>query len=568
MKKKRWVFLISFLLLFLMSMGASSLARVYQVDDPILQDIDRLSLESGINSFTPSAMVSGYELAQHMDLIDRNALSEDSKQLFDSVMTSLKDPFDGKLVDYSIDITQELYANTNADTEYYEWVEGYTDRAPLLYGEVETIFGNSYGFFSYALEKAFSETDFSSFATNNMLLFNGGNSAVQNSQPNTAFLGVAGDWFTLAMGRDALSYGRGNTGNLMIGSHVPYHDFVQAKVYNPKIRYSFLTIPMNELITADMNVADQGPGEAWYPHWDGEDESTIDDWHTLFYGTLRRIYISHRVEMDILPTWRFAVTEGSLYYVDTLDIRMFSPLMFLHNLQDFGEVNSSLGIESEITLSKHWMLDIQLFLDQIQTPGEADSVDPLPPNANALLIGARYQYPLNGWHLKGFIEGAYTSPFAYLRAGDATANYGGDAETQYNLDFVNAVSMEEGKSGVDWLGYVYGPDSIVLAAGAELSDADRYSFTSDIRFIVQGEYRGLKIEGGIQQVELQLPANINMLSPSGGNPLYTTVLGLGGRVFLLDRALQFYSRNYWVHSWDDSNVSDDFQMLFGARYSF
>ncbi len=560
------------MLLLCFSIYASPLARIYQMENPLLLDIERISLESGINGFSPASVVSGYELSQQMENIDRSSLSSESRQLYDSVMATLNDPFEGNLFGYQVDIAQEITVNTDPDTPYYDWVEDYTDRAPLLYGEVETIFGDhAYGIVSYALEKAFRESDFSGFATNNPLVFNGGNSAVQNSLPHTAFLALSGEYYTLVAGRDSIRYGRGNTGNLMLGDHVPYHDFIQAKLFNEKIRYSFLALPMNELVTQQMideGLYGQGLGEALYPHYN--DPLLIPDaWHTFFLGNLYRMYISHRVEMDLFPWWRLAVTEGTLFYVDSLDLRMFSPLMLLHNLQNFGEVNNSMGAETEITLSSHWMIDVQYFFDQFQTAGEADTEDLIPPNANALLVGARYQYPLQDWYLKGFIEGVYTSPFAYLRTGDNTLNYGdADENSQYNLDFVHAVSMEEGKSGVNWLGYVYGPDSIVFAAGVEFSYRDIYALTSELRCIVQGEQSGLKVEGGNQQVVLQPAENINMLSPSGADPVFTVVAGLGGKVHLLKNSLTLYSRNYWIHSWDSSAVSNDFQMLFGARYTF
>ena len=160
--------------------------------------------------------------------------------------------------DSTIRITQEGYLNTDKDSKYYEWVESYNTREPLLYGQAETIFGdNAYGIFSYALQKAFKESDFSGFKTNNPLVLHGGNTAIQNSVPHTAFLGFSGPWYTLVVGRDAIRIGRGSTGNLMIGSHVPYHDFLQLSLSNKKLKYTFLAIPMNELVTQEM-IATKG----------------------------------------------------------------------------------------------------------------------------------------------------------------------------------------------------------------------------------------------------------------------------------------------------------------------
>ena len=549
------------------SVSANPLARIYQVDDPLLNKIEAISLESGVNPFSSAGPVSGYELARHLESIKTQNLTTRTRELYDSVKQSLYDPYTSKMWDSTIRITQEGYFNTDKEAKYYEWVEGYTTRHPLLYGQAETTFGdNAYGIFSYALQKAFRESDFSGFKTNNPLVLDGGNTAVQNSVPHTAFLGFSGPWYSLVVGRDAIRIGRGSTGNFMVGSHVPYHDFLQLSLSNKKLKYTFLAIPMNELVTQDKtNDMDQSDlGQAWYPHLNQDEDIA---WHTLFHGTRRRTYIAHRLEADIMPWWRMAITEGTMLYIDTIDLRMFNPLMFLHNLQNFGEVNNTLGIETEITLSKRWALDIQLFIDQLQTSAEQSATE-LPPNANALLIGGRFRYPKEDWTFSGFIEGVYTSPFVYLRTGDSTQNYDPTkTDTQFNLDLVHAVSMEEGRSGVNWLGYVYGPDSIVLATKVAGAYKNRFEIFSDIRLIIQGE-RGLKIEGKEQKVELQPAGNINMISPSGPNPTYFLILGLGASMDIPKTDVSVYARNYWVNSWDNSGNQANYQLTLGASYEF
>ncbi|MBN2859328.1 MAG: hypothetical protein JXK93_03580, partial [Sphaerochaetaceae bacterium] len=548
----------------------NSLARIYQVDDPILAHIRSLSLESGINSFSTAGPVSGYELFRHLEKINRSSLSLSSQQLYDWVYNDIKDPFSGRVWDISLDAAFESYWHENSNVLSSDWIEGYTDRAPFLFVDGETIFGNhAYGIISYALEKTFNESDFTVSATNNPLILNGGNSDIQNTLPHTAFIGFSNEWGTLVFGRDAVSLGSGNTGNLMVGSHVPYHDFLQGSLFNSLFKYTFFAIPMNELITGAMiaeNLTTGNPGEAWIPWKDPDSDDEFYSWHTLFNGSMNRIYIAHRFEADFLPWWRMIMTEGTLFYIDSFDLRIFSPLMFNHNLQNFGEVNNTMGLECEITVSPHWMLDFQLFIDQLQTKGEQGDGGEIAPNALAALIGSRYQYRISDWSLKGFLEGVYTSPFAYLRTGDHTDNYDEYDTTQYNLDLVHAANMEDRVSGVDWLGYVYGPDSIVLAAELN-AGRDEWVFTPSLRYIVQGE-RGLLIEGKKQAVEMQTAENINMLSPSGDDPMHSLVAGLGVTRVFPDVGMTVYTRNYWLNRWNKSGHSDDIQLMFGIRYAF
>ena len=548
---------------------ANPLARIYQVDDPLWYQIEELSWESGINPFIASGPISGYELNRHLQKIDPAKLSRKGRAQLNEVIETINDPYNGKVFDYEITAALEGTMNTNEDFKYYDWAEGYVQRTPPLRIEAETIFTDGgYGIFSYALQKDFNENDFTGTKLNLPDWFGTGNSAFQNSLPHTAFLGYSSEWFTLVAGRDATRLGRGNSGNLMLNDNGPYNDFISLSFANKSLKYTFLAVPMNELITQeiiDANNYSGELGEAWYPH-----NTPSGYFHNLFYGTRRRTYIAHRLAIDFTPAWRVALTEGVLFYTDTYDLRMFNPVMLLHNLQNFGEVNNSIGLESEITLSKNWALNIQILADQIQTKGEQGSEE-LPPNAYAFLLGGRFSYPLNDWKLSGYVEGVYTSPWVYLRTGDQTGNYdlkcSKKAETQYNLDFVNAVTMYDGKSGVSWLGYPDGPDSIIFNTRLDAHYQDWLSFFGSIKAKVSGD-NGLEVWGKTQKVVEQEPDDINMPSPTGGNPTYELTLGLGGSVRLFDTNITLALRNYVVNRWKGSSYGVDNQLTFGISYTF
>lgn len=547
-------------------LSANPLARIYQVDDPLWQSIEELSWESGINPFVASGPISGYELNRHVRKIDPGNLSDRGKLLLQEVIEYLNDPYQGKMFDYSITAALEGYTNINDTFNYYEWEEGYVDRTPPLALEVETIFGQgAYGVFSYALPKAFDVKDFTGFTTNLPDWFGVGNSAFQNSVPHTAFLGFSNEWLTMIAGRDAIRLGRGYSGNLMVDDNGPYNDFFTLSVANKSLKYTFLAIPMNELVTQELKdrLKYNGTiGEGYYPK-----SSDNPSWRTLFHGTRRRTYIAHRLSLDITPAWRIALTEGVLYYLDAYDLRMLSPLMLQHNLQNFGEVNNSIGLESELTLSRNWSLNIQVFLDQLQTKGEQDTGGgKLPPNAYAFLLGGRFSYPMNDWKVSGYVEGVYASPWVYLRTGDETENYGGDNNKQYNLDLVNVVTMYDGKSGVSWLGYSDGPDSIVFNSRLEAVYQDRFSMFGHVKAKASGQY-GMKIWGKTQKVDLQLPQDINLPSPTG-DPTYTLTLGLGVGVKFFDTNLELGVRNYLVNEWTLGDHRTDNQLVFGISYTF
>jgi|GEM_PF-765282 len=547
------------------SLFASPLAKIYEVHDPLLISLQELSIASGINPQSSAGPLSGYEVQNHLEKINREKLSKVNQNLYDQVAATLSE---GKSWGITISLAQEVYLNTNSDYASYNWAEGYNVRLPLLYGEVNSVFGaHAYGIFSYAIQDGFREDDFQGFSTNNPWILTGKSlaSSVQNSVPHTAFIGVSTRWYSLIFGRDTIAYGRGNTGNLMLGDQAPYHDFLQLSLNNKKVKYSFLALPMNELVTGYLKSQghDGELGEATYPHHN----NSAGPWHTLFHDSRSRIYFSHRIEIDILPSLRVALTEGTLFYTSRADLRMFNPFMFLHNLQNFGEVNNSMGLEVECTLAPSWFLNAQFMLDQWQTAGEQDTSGNIPPNAYGGLLGVSYQAQKNNWNITGYLEGVYTSPYLYLRAGDNTHNYDPTNEnTEYNLDFVHAVSMADGKSGVSWLGYTYGPDSIVLATAISLAHVHNFSVSGSMRFIAQGE-KGLKIEEGkTQQVDLLPATEINTPSPSGENPEYSFIIGLGGAVQIPGTRLQVYGRYYRSNRWTPAYTGDN-QVIIGASYA-
>ncbi|MFA7534298.1 MAG: hypothetical protein WCY46_08200 [Tissierellaceae bacterium] len=568
------LYLIFFLIFMSLSVFSNPLARLYQVDNPVFQAIEELSIEVGVVPFTASGPVSGYELYEQLVKISHKSQSDYIKNKTETAKQLILNPFNDKTWDFSIQANLEAYLNVDSSAEFYDWVNHYNSRLPLVNAEVETIFGDSgYAVFAYGLKKSFNTDDFNQFSNNTP--FGKGSGGFEDSYPNTALLSISGKWFSLIAGRDAVKFGRGETGNLMLSDHVPYHDFFAINLFNKKVRYTLMAIPMNELISQSI-LDNIFPGDSNKPKYQKllgtskiPNEYIKDEapWFTLYHGSYKRTYITHRLEIELFDWWRLAVTEGTMFYLDSNDIRMFNPLMFNHNLQSFGEVNNSIGLETEIAISPNWALDFQIFLDQWQTKQEQNAYDDIPPNAYAFLLNARYLYSLNNWKFKGFIESVYTSPFVYMRAGDSTANYGdGDPKKEYNLDFVHAVSRADRYSGVNWLGYPYGPDTIVIAKDFTGQYKDLFSLSTNLRFIIQGE-RGLKIHNKEQEVILYGQGdNINPITPSGNSPGYTFVVGLGGSFKVPKANLSFNVQNYLINKWQSNKYVFDNQLTLSISY--
>jgi hypothetical protein len=536
---------------------ASSLARIYQEDNPVLHQINQLSLEAGLLPLPASAPLTGYDLHNQVMRLKGQSLSPYSLNRLDEIENTLLNPLRNEIA-ASITISPEIYANTNELAKEWDWVDRYASRAPFLSGEAEALLGTGiYGIFNYSLEKRLFEEDFQRPSTNFPYLESTSETNVQNSVPHTAFMAFSGDSASIVFGRDTLGWGQGNTGNLTLGNHVPYHDFFIANTSKQKLRYTFLALPMNEL---DSN------GDAVIP-FKPEASAFSNNWQTLFHGTLARIFLAHRLELSISPRVRVSLTEGTMHYTDRLDIRMFNPLMFLHNYQNYGEVNNTMTLELETALKPGLFLDFQFFLDQFQTGGELDSYSEVPPNAYAGLVGLRFGKPTLNGTISGYFEGVYTSPYVYLRAGDNTHNYEGvDEDHQYNLDLVHSVNMRAGAGSVNYLGYRYGSDSIVLAGKISFEHHAAFALYGDVRFIVQGE-RGIEAEDKTQLVNLD-PDELNRLTPSGDNPTFSLITGFGGSLTLPDTNVLVHSKAFLINTWDTAGTyRRDLQISMGASVS-
>jgi len=541
--------------LLLWTATATPLARVFEEDSPYITRINDLSTAAGILPLSAAPPLTGYELQRQLDALKqlrslpasvRSYISQIEGELFTEEDTYIRS---------LITLSPEFYANIDEQAKEWEWVERYAAREPILSAQAETIFADHlFSIFTYGIEKRLNSEDFQRPNFSFPYTENTSETNLQNSFPQTAYMAYASEHATSVFGRDTLAWGHGNTGNLVIGNHVPYHDFFLASTSNSVLKYSFLTVPMNEL---------DAFGEAVIP----TTAPTSEYWNTLFHGTNVRIAIAHRLEARFSPRLRISLTEWTMHYADRLDIRMLSPVMLLHNYQNFGEVNNTITLEIESALSEGLLLDFQFFLDQFQTAGELAAYAQAPPAAYAALLGLRYVRPTARGSLLGYIEGVYTSPFVYLRAGDHTENYGeeGTEETMYNLDFVHAVNMRYGDGSVNYLGYLYGPDSVVAAAKLAYTRHGQYEVFGDVRFIAHGE-RGILAEEGDQSLKFGTDA-MDMTSPTG-TATYRLITGAGGSCRLQSLPVTLYGNTYFINTWYDGVYSHDVQLSLGARYTF
>jgi len=550
-KKITILFLLLSLIFFTVS--ANPLSKLYQEDDPILQDIYDLSVAAGILPTSSSVPISGYDLFKQTEIISQHL----NNDYLDSINKELTSPFAKYPFSISVTATPEFYANIDKDANEWDWMIRYNQRNPFLYFEAEALLTESiYSVFSYDVKRILFDEEFTGFNTNYPYQGNTHSSQLEEHIPHTAFLGISRPNYTFALGRDVLQLGSGNTGNLTLGNHVPYHDFLHFSTNNKYLKYTFLAIPMNEI---------GEDGQAKYPDYKG------DMYRQWLHNSNSRTFLIHRLEMNIGSKVRFAMTEGTLFYASRFDLRMLNPMMFMHNFLNLGEVNNSMSFEIQASVAPKWLVQGQFFLDQFLNVGEALNNDTVPPNAYAALLALNYVDYLPKGKLKGFIEGVYVSPHAYLRFGDETSNFYTDDEAnqvpppyQWNLDLVHAVSMRGGKGGTAVLGYKDGPDAIVGALGASYESFAGYGCALELKYIVQGT-KGLIIEEKSQALDLGIE-NLKATTPYG-TPTHRFIVSPSGYYTIPKVGIKIFGRLDWINKWYKEKYSNDLQVNIGFNYS-
>ncbi len=535
-------------------LSADPLSKVYSESDFLYAWIEIISIESGISPPSSASPWSGHELNSHLNRIDYQALSVQGREIYNDISRILSGR--EKPVSYSanIQLSPEGYFNLNKDDiTRRDWVYNNSFRKPAVYLESEAVIGeNFYGIFTLEavnrINRMFPSLNEQNLGFGNVhanFLFSDGK--LEDSIPFTAYIGVSDENLTFTAGRDTLSWGRGNTGNLFIGNHAPYHDFISFSANNDTLTYRFLAMQSDNIHPVT-----------------GKSER-------FSFGDKVRLFTAHRVEARLTPRLTVAASEGALFYADRLDIRMFSPLVFLHNYMNFDEAKNFMQFEIEFLLMPGAYLYSQLFIDQIQLPGEVATYKDyeLFPNAFGALAGVNFSKPIHNGYISGFFEAVLTSTYLYLRRNDQDEDKNPESPSHYwtetwNLDLVHATNLRD-RNGVSFFGYRYGPDSIITAANVSYRKYKHYSVAFDLLFGIQGD-QGLEIDGKDQYVETGIEYLFQYL-PSG-QVEYLLISGISGEYWVPGLPLKIHSQINTINRWNNLNQLGenifDIQVMLGA----
>lgn len=539
--------------------GYSNRQKIYPIGSEEYKVLTYLYVNQGKALPSSAGPWSADELIRMLDKIDASKLSDAAKLAYDRVAANLyaipKKVFnDGFAWQFSMEAALEGYYHTNT-TDFVaegDWVNGFNERKALWKGIFETWptdhfysyfelpLGMNSGSISDGVNNLYSPAFGLNLPTSMAVLKN-----IDLNFPYRALFSLGGDHWNLEGGRDRLSWGQGETGNLMLGDNLRYQQFLKFTTYFDAFKFatvaSFFTHP-KYIGDSNQNTALEG----------------------------FKMFLAHRVEFRLFgDRVGLSLNESIMYQstTGTLDIRVLNPIGFFHNYYLRANANSMLNFEADWTILPglnvygQFAVDDFCFLEPNQPEASAN------PNAYGYLAGVKGALPLASGFLFYSLEGALTDPFLYLREKFDGTNYG----VGYD------VSLRVFNEGVQYLrnfiGYGYGNDAIVGDLRCGYKGFGKWSASAEAFYMLHGVMDMDSLWSSYHGTEVvpETPTTANPFETTAKNKVSTTlVLSAMGDYAILPR-LSVDLRVDYIMIVNKGNIEKapvtDTQVTLGLSYS-
>ncbi|MFA6732336.1 MAG: hypothetical protein WCS07_06315 [Sphaerochaeta sp.] len=553
---KRLVLLVATLLICVsLAAQSSPSSRMIPLSSPLYGQVDTLYRLAGLALPSASRPWSTQEARQILSTITELSEYQDlAKKAWQNIeATELKQisPTFGYLLSTTVNL--EGYAHTNP-TQFKtpsDWLYSVDERKPLFRFTMEMDFSDRL-YFSTSVDIGVSSqrdgditdstTTIGAFKLGNVSLLQtayryqkyllpniplSGSDNMLADWPRESQLSLAGDWWSLTTGRGALSWGSGQSGNLVLGSHITNHNHLKASFFAEQAKLEFLYL--------------------FLPNPTGKTDSSGNE--------VQRLFLGHRLEAQPASWARIAITENVMYEGSSLILAYLDPTYIYHNLYDSDHLNAIASLEADIAILPSLSLHGQFALDQFQLPNETSTI----ANALAGLVNLSYS-----WEQKGFwtasAEFAATDPTMYRREG---------------IDFLVARGLHNNGNPVliDYLGYQYGSDSQVFALSLAYDNLTNLKLLLSTTLHRQGEVTYLTSHssgGNTQEPDIKGP------SPSGTQVKETLVISLKGtytpswkeNLSFTGQVDWIGKRTYTKATKAGSDHQSDFQLSLGCSLTF
>lgn len=469
-------------LVLLASLNAVNMQKTFSRDSSEYQATYALCISSGVlppSSVTP---VTGAELAAALSRIPYELLNNAERAIYDKLLASLEYH---PLLEYDIfgmdpnpTIGLDMFAQSAISQSEKDILFPREDRTEVLSLSFDFKFADSgYGFVDWLMLSPMI-TDYSGkhFDTNLNKLIEGDIIATIHEGTLDAGILFGNNWMNFSIMSARQEQGYGHTGNLALGDNLRRQQYMRFHTFSKWFDYTY-TLTRYSKMTYDSGSSDN-------LRLISQDES---------FELPQQVFPLHRFDFKIKDRFSISVVEGAMMLVDSVfDVRMLNPFLFIHGFDNYAdstqisdrgdEANNILLLEFGYTFLPHHRINLNLMSDQIQVGGESKAM----PNAFAALLNYETSWIVDRFYLTGWVEAAYTMPATYLN----NKMRGDDYDPNY--DFIVGYPLwgyDNGLNGdIDYAGYKYGPDSIVVGLGLEFGELNTFSLSANINYIIHGHY--------------------------------------------------------------------------------
>lgn len=475
--------------------------KIYSADSSLYYDIETLYLLSSHASPSSSSPWSENELRLMLREIDKNVLSEEGQELYDSILYRLNEEGNVKFPDsltmnFAMEANLEMYVHRNSESfiEWDDWFHSFSTRKPFLrlYAEAWPV-KNFYAYFELTLQNnlgvnTLGKRDEYLLDNNNNTIYNllyknrfninipiindwlfspsytttGEKSTFASfdaTVPYKALFAAGGDHWSLSAGRDKLSWGNGTTGNLMLSSTFPRHTYLSFSTYFKSFNYSLLFSIFPEAQRKE------------------DASESFDGYKALIVHRLEGRFFSDKLSLALNEACMFWSGEGQNFVLFQVN-----PFGLMHDEYIASNANSLLILEADWTIFKGFNVYVQVGIDDFTLPNESKK----DVAANGFLLGIKYVRPCLGGIMTHSLEGVYTDPFMYIRGMKKTAESKYLSGYGYDAYFRN-ISSDRIILEKMFITYPYGNDSIVLDYRCNYKNtADSYNLGAEVMFKVHG----------------------------------------------------------------------------------
>jgi hypothetical protein len=455
------------------------------VGDPVLDDIRFISMESGVSflSFTPP--LAPHEIEIFLDSIDVSDLSIPAQEAYNRVKKrlNLQAPLSisGRNFSLLFNVASTIEASVRSN-ENMEWYPLNPKIPPFISLPFRFSFADSLQLYFepvIAMEPEFyrgpNANIFSREEGTKVGLFShnipSGSQTLDLTFPYRAYIAAGNSWWNFQLGRDRLSFGNGQSGNLAISDNPSFYEFARLSFFTDFFKYSVLVSQMPLDIRGIYDCSDP----------------TISP-----KDTMQRYLYLHRIDFSLFDILTIGLTEGVIVGNSALEIRYLNPLMIFHSLFSFwdyqgwdgganappgtGDMNGSLlSIEVNWNIMKSLAMYGQFVMNQYATPYEIERWGNPMPNGLGYLAGLRYSNSIGEWGSTFFLEFVYTDPYLYFNPSPFASHI-----------HMRQLGISPGRFMYSFYGY--SRDTIVTTFGANFFRRDQLSLSGNFSWVMQGEH--------------------------------------------------------------------------------